>query len=147
MATEEITKKAMHAPDFLCEAINYNSAFSRGMKVDLGAVTMLFISGTASVGNKGESLHRGDFLAQAERTFNNITALLKSENTGWGDVVQTRCYIKSMRYYHKFNEYRTEFYRKHGLAVFPASTCVEARLCRPELLIEIEALAIIKNKS
>ena len=107
---------------------------------------MLFISGTASVDNHGRSLYRGDFLAQTKRTFDNITALLNSEDAKWSDVVQTRCYIKNMRYYTKFNVFRTGFYRRQGLVFFPASVCVEAQLCRPELLIEIEAVAILRTQ-
>ena len=48
----------------LSEAV---AAFPRGMKVELDNVTMLFISGTASVGDQGQSCHVGDFTAQAER--------------------------------------------------------------------------------
>ena len=149
MAKRGNSKKVIRAPGFLCEAIQYNSAFSRGVRVDSRAMTMLFISGTASIDSQGKSLHRGDFLAQSQRVFDNISALLDSENISWKDVVQTRCYLKSMRYYKKFNEIRTKFYQKQGLIFFPASVCVEARLCRPELLIEIEALAIsgIKRKN
>lgn len=146
MTEKKIAKKVIHAPDFLCEAVKYNSAFSRGISVDLNAMTMLFISGTASIDSQGKSLYRGDFLAQSQRVFDNITALLNSENACWKDVVQTRCYLKSMRHYKQFNKIRTKFYRKQGLTFFPSSVCVEARLCRPELLIEIEALAIPRIK-
>jgi enamine deaminase RidA (YjgF/YER057c/UK114 family) len=47
--------------------------------------------------------------------------------------------------YSLYNEYRNYFYQQQKLVPFPASVCVQAGLCRPELLVEIEAVAIIKN--
>ena len=142
-----VSKRAIHAPEVLNEAYNYEkpSSFSRGMCVDICGVTMLFISGTASVNEEGESVHEGDFFAQAQRTFQNITALLESENTTWHDVVRTTCYLKDMHDYDKFNKARTQFYTEQGLEPLPASTCVEAHLCRDELLVEIEAIAVFPS--
>ncbi|MFH0918540.1 MAG: Rid family hydrolase [Candidatus Omnitrophota bacterium] len=140
-------KKAMHAAGVLNEPIDYRRSFSRGMRVLLGQYSMLFISGTASIDKKGKSRHIGDLKAQLKRTFSNIAALLASEGATWHDVVQTRCYLKDMRDYALFNESRNYFYQQQKLAPFPASVCVQAGLCRPELLVEIEAVAIIKNSS
>lgn len=138
-------KRAMHATRVLNEPIQYQKSFSRGMRVQIGEYSMLFISGTASVDEKGKSRHTGNLTAQAKRTFGNIAALLASEGASWHDVVQTRCYLRDMRDYSLFNEYRNYYYKQHKLVPFPASVCVEAGLCRPELLVEIEAVAIIKN--
>ena len=115
------------------------------MRVEMGEYSMLFISGTASIDEKGKTKYLGDLTAQSKRTFSNITALLASEGAAWHDVVQTRCYLKDMRDYPLFNEYRNYFYKQQKLVPFPASVCVEAGLCRLELLVEIEAVAIIKN--
>lgn len=139
-----IPKKAIHAPLFLNEPIEYNKSFSRGIRVELDDFTFIFISGTASVDEKGKTYCPGDFLAQTKRTFDNITALLRSEGARWHDVVQTRCYLKDMRFYDKFNKVRNQFYRKQRLNPFPASVCIQAGLCRPELLVEIEAIAILR---
>lgn len=104
---------------------------------------MLFISGTASVGESGESLYPGDVRAQTWRMFNNIKGLLESECADWHDVVRTTCYLADFRTYDEFNEVRNAFYEQENLDPLPASTCVEARICRPELLVEVEAIAII----
>lgn len=135
----------MHAPDFLNEPIDYDKSFSRGIGIDIGNAVLLFISGTASIDEKGNTFCPGDFSAQVKRTFNNLTALLKSEKANWHDVVQTRCYLKDMRDYGKFNEFRNQFYKKQKLNPFPASVCIEAGLCRPEFLVEIEAIVILKK--
>jgi len=129
----------------LNEAYDYPKkvSFSRGMRVELDNCVMLFISGTASVGEEGESLYPGDVRAQSWRMFNNIAGLLESEGADWHDVVRTTCYLADFRQYDEFNEVRNAFYEKQGLDPLPASTCVEARICRPELLVEVEAIAII----
>ncbi len=140
-----LRKKAISAPEALCEAFHYArpSSFSRGLRVDLGRLAILFISGTASVDERGQSVHTGDFRAQCRRTFQNITALLASEGATWKDVVRTTCYLRDIdRDYKEFNEERTAFYQSQGLDPLPASTGVQAKLCRPELLVEVEAIAM-----
>jgi len=140
-----VSKKAIMAPDVLNEAPEYGSAFTRGLRVDLpGGVTHLLISGTASVGDSGETLYPGDFRAQLWRTYHNITRLLESEGATWHDIVRTTCYIRDIeRDYAAFNEIRNEFFRALGLDPFPASTGIQARICRSDLLVEIEALAML----
>ncbi len=140
-----VSKKAISAPSVLNEAPQYGSAFTRGLRVDLpGGITHLLISGTASVGDDGETLYPGDFRAQCWRTYHNITKLLESENATWHDVVRTTCYIRDIeRDYGDFNSVRNEFFNALGLDPFPASTGIQARICRSDLLVEIEALAIL----
>ena len=144
-----IQKRAMSAPEALNEAYHYSrpSSFSRGMRLDLGNITLLLISGTASVGAHGETLYPGDFRAQTRRTFDNITALLEAEGASWRDVVRTTCYLRDIeRDYAAFNEERTAFYEAQGLDPLPASTGIQAILCRSDLLIEIEAIAMFRNQ-
>jgi len=140
-----ILKKSIKAPEFLNEPIEYNKSFSRGLHIFFDDAGVLFISGTASIDKKGKSLYAGNFSAQARRTFGNISALLKSEGASWHDVVQTRCYLRDMRDYQKFNEIRNSLYKKYNLSPFPASVCIQANLCRTELLLEIEAIAIVRK--
>ncbi|MFB3777406.1 MAG: Rid family hydrolase [Bryobacteraceae bacterium] len=144
-----IEKKAISAPSALNEAYDYArpSSFSRGIRLNLGNVTLLLISGTASVGEHGETLYPGDFRAQTRRTFDNITALLESEGASWRDVVRTTCYLRDIeRDYAAFNEERTAFYQAQGLDPLPASTGIQAILCRSDLLVEIEAIAMFRNQ-
>ncbi len=140
-----VSKKAISAPIVLNEAGQYGSAFTRGLRVDLpGGVTHLLISGTASVGPTGETLYPGDFRAQLWRTYHNITKLLESEGANWHDIVRTTCYIRDIeRDYKEFNSVRNEFFTALGLDPFPASTGIQARICRSDLLVEIEAIAIM----
>jgi 2-iminobutanoate/2-iminopropanoate deaminase len=143
-----VEKRAITNLNVLNEAFDYAkpSTFSRGMRVDIGNVVILLISGTASIDENGVSVHIGDFGAQCRRTFQNITGLLQAEGATWHDIVRTSCYLRDIeRDYAEFNEQRTAFYQEQKLDPVPASTGIQAILCRPELLIEIEAIAMFRK--
>jgi enamine deaminase RidA (YjgF/YER057c/UK114 family) len=147
IANAPVKKRAVTNRNVLNEAFAYAkpSSFSRGMRIDLNGLTILLISGTASIDENGQSVHIGDFRAQMRRTLANITGLLTSEGCTWRDIVRTTCYLRDIeRDYEAFNEERTAFYKEQGLDPLPASTGIQAILCRPELLIEIEAIAMFR---
>jgi 2-iminobutanoate/2-iminopropanoate deaminase len=149
IAKAPVQKRAMTNHGVLNEAYAYAkpSSFSRGMRIDLNGLTILLISGTASIDENGVSVHIGDFRAQLRRTYDNITGLLKSEGCTWHDIVRTTCYLRDIdRDYDVFNEERTTFFAEQGLDPLPASTGIQAHLCRPELLIEIEAIAMFRTE-
>ena len=75
LAQAPIEKRAITNHGVLNEAYAYAkpSSFSRGMRIDLNGVTILLISGTASIDEAGVSVHIGDFRAQMRRTLRNIT--------------------------------------------------------------------------
>jgi enamine deaminase RidA (YjgF/YER057c/UK114 family) len=143
---DAICKRAIHAPDVLNEAFHYAkpSSFSRGLRLDFAGITVLLISGTASVDENGATVHAGDFGAQCWRTYRNISRLLESEGATWHDVVRTTCYLRDIeRDYEQFNKIRTSFFRWLCLDPLPASVGIQARLCRGDLLVEIEAVAVL----
>ncbi len=144
-----IEKKAITNYDVLNEAYDYAkpSSFSRGLRLEFGNFVLLLISGTASIDNEGRTVHVGDLRAQTRRTYYNITKLLESEGATWKDIVRTTCYLRDIdRDYEAFNEERTAFYKEQQLDPLPASTGIQAQLCRPDLLIEIEAIAIFRKE-
>jgi enamine deaminase RidA (YjgF/YER057c/UK114 family) len=146
IAAGTVKKRAIRAPQVLNEAYDYPrpSSFSRGLRIDLNGLVVLLISGTASIDEHGQSVHIGDLRAQIRRTYWNITGLLESEGATWHDVVRTTCYLRDIeRDYAAFNEERTAFYKEQQLDPLPASTGIQAILCRPELLVEIEAIAVM----
>jgi enamine deaminase RidA (YjgF/YER057c/UK114 family) len=141
-----IPRRSISAPDVLNEANDYPkpSSFSRGIRVDLPGATVIFLSGTASVDEEGHTVHVGDFDAQCLRTYRNLTRLLAAEKASWHDVVRTTCYLRDIeRDYEAFNALRTMFLTALHLDPIPASTGIQAELCRPDLLVEIEAIAIV----
>jgi 2-iminobutanoate/2-iminopropanoate deaminase len=148
LAHSPIEKRAITNHGVLNEAFAYAkpSSFSRGMRIDLNGLTILLISGTASIDENGISVHIGDFPAQLRKTFDNITGLLASEGCTWHDIVRTSCYLRDIdRDYDVFNQGRTAFFKEQGLDPLPASTGIQAKLCRPELLVEIEAIAMFRT--
>ncbi|MBI5525697.1 MAG: hypothetical protein HY897_05130 [Deltaproteobacteria bacterium] len=144
-----VSKRPIRAPAVLNDATSYAvpSSFSRGLRVALGDFDLIFISGTASVDENGKTAHVGDFRAQCFRTYRNIATLLAAEGATWHDVVRCTCYLRDIeRDYQAFNEVRTAFFSWLKLDPLPASTGIQATLCRPDLLVEVDAQAIIKNQ-
>src|SRR4029078_11667549 len=106
IAHAPIQKRAMTNLEVLNEAYAYAkpSSFSLSMRIDLNGLTILLISGTASIDENGVSVHIGDFSAQLKRTFENITSLLQSGGCTWPDIVRTTCYLRDIdRDYDVFN--------------------------------------------
>jgi len=127
----------MHTPT-LNEAADYGSRFSRGMRVDLPDKTVLYISGTASIDERGQTVHIGEIEPQIDRMLLNIQQLLEAQGAGFEHLVQASTYLKHAAdlplYERKLDEW--------GIRRLP-NTLVEAGVCRPELLIEMEAIAVL----
>jgi 2-iminobutanoate/2-iminopropanoate deaminase len=143
-----VEKRAITNLKVLNEAYDYAkpSSFSRGLRIDFNGLAILLISGTASIDEQGQTVHIGDFRAQQRRTYYNISNLLEAEGATWKDVVRTTCYLRDIeRDYEAFNEIRTQFFHEQGLDPLPASTGIQAILCRPDLLVEIEAMVIFDS--
>ena len=122
----------------LNEAWTYGSDFSRGLKVEDANKIALHVSGTASIDEAGRTVHLGDVGAQAQRMLLNISSLLEAQGASYRDVVCAVTYLKNAR---DAPLLRTIF-REQGFEGFPC-TLVEAPICRPELLCETEAVAVL----
>lgn len=127
----------MHTPT-LNEADEYGSSFSRGMRLSLPEKTVLFISGTASVDEEGATVHVDDVRQQIERMLLNVKSLLAPHGASLTDLVQVITYLKEMESFDLFCEIAAEW----GITNVPNSI-VEAGVCRPNLLCEMEAIAIL----
>ena len=134
---DEAEIEVMHTPT-LNEADEYGSAFSRGMKVGLPEKTVLYISGTASVDEQGATVHLDDVEKQVERMLLNVKELLRPHGSSFADVVQIITYLKYADYLPVF----VDIWKRWGLTGLPI-TFVEAGVCRPDLLCELEAIAMI----
>ncbi len=143
----QVDRFAIEARGVLNEAYDYAlpSSFTRGLSVEIkSGQSVLWLSGTSAVDEAGATVYAGDFRAQTWRTYRNLTELLDSRGATWHDIVRTSCYLRDIeRDYDDFNRIRTLFFRCAGLDPLPASTGIQARLCRSDLLIEIEAFAVV----
>jgi enamine deaminase RidA (YjgF/YER057c/UK114 family) len=122
----------------LNEAARYGADFVRGMRMAEANKIALHVSGTASIDEHGRTAHPGDFEAQANRMLLNIAALLERQGADFGHVVSAITYLKhpadAERLRRKLNE--------AGFDGFPHAL-VAAPICRPDLLCETEALAVL----
>lgn len=125
----------------LNEAPTYGSDFSRGMRLTETNKVSLHVSGTASIDERGRTAHPGDFDAQVDRMLLNISVLLEREGAGFGDVVSAVTYLRSALFARRYHE----ILEKRGLVGFPHAV-VEASVCRPDLLCEMEAQAVLPGR-
>jgi enamine deaminase RidA (YjgF/YER057c/UK114 family) len=135
--TEDATIEVMHTPT-LNEAAEYGSSFSRGMKVDLPEKTVLYISGTASVDEVGETVHVGETRKQLDRMLLNVRELLAAQGASFEDLTQIATFLKHAEY----RELCESILNEWGIQHVP-NTLVEAGVCRPDLLCEMEGIAIL----
>jgi enamine deaminase RidA (YjgF/YER057c/UK114 family) len=129
--------EVMSAPT-LNEAWAYGSDFSRGLKVVDANKIALYVSGTASVDEAGRTVHVGNVEAQAERMLVNISALLAAHGASFESLVSAVTYLKNPN----DAPLLRSMFHEHGFEGFPC-TLVEAPICRPELLCETEAIALL----
>ena len=134
--------KFLYAPTHLNPTYEYGVSFERGTRVDYGDRRQVFISGTASIDNKGNILHVGDIRRQTERMWENVDALLSEAECGFEDVGQMIVYLRDVADYAVVNE----MFEKR----FPGipRVIVHAPVCRPGWLIEMEGMATkeVKNE-
>jgi enamine deaminase RidA (YjgF/YER057c/UK114 family) len=122
----------------LNEAWSYGADFSRGLRLAEANKVMLYISGTASLDEAGRTVHVGHFEAQAERMLDNIESLLARQGASFEDLVYGVTYLKNP----SDAPILRSMCHQRGFDTFPCAL-VEAALCRPELLCETEAVAML----
>lgn len=118
-------------------ALHYGSSFSRAVELELPDLRRLYISGTASIDEQGNTVFLGDCAAQVQRTMEVVHAILQSREMDWGDVTRSLAYFKHGADAPLFERYRQEA----GVPAFPVVT-VENDICRDDLLFEIEVDAV-----
>lgn len=125
----------LHAPQYLNSTHEYGVAFERGTWLDLPQRRLFLVSGTASINASGQCVHRGDVLTQAGRLFLNIEKLLESGGGTLHEVSYFIVYLRDVADYVAVRDYmHLRFPHKPVLIT-------EARVCRPEWLIEVECMA------
>jgi enamine deaminase RidA (YjgF/YER057c/UK114 family) len=114
-------------------AQDYGSAFSRAIEITAPEHRRLLISGTASIDERGATLHPRRFHPQMAKTFGVVRRLLESRGMGWADVLHGVAYIRRAEDIPALEK----FIRQRGIPpihVVPLA----ATVCRDDLLFELE---------
>jgi enamine deaminase RidA (YjgF/YER057c/UK114 family) len=113
--------------------------------VTIGAGRSVYLSGQVALDHDGKVVGAGDFRAQAEQVFTNLNEALRAVNANFGHVVKLTFFVaeltpENLSFLREVRDRHID--PAHG----PASTLVEvARLFRRELLVEIEAIAVVPD--
>jgi reactive intermediate/imine deaminase len=130
---------AVTTPDAPAPAHTFSQGVKRG--------PFLQVSGQGPVDPAtGEYLHPGDVKAQTERTLRNVEAILAAGGAGFDDVMMLRVYLTTRDDFAAMNEAFGEFLAgRVASGVLPARTTVFTGLPRAEMLVEIDAFAVLRG--
>ena len=115
------------------------AGFSQGWRVD-GAASIVVVSGQASVSADGQLVGGDDFEAQVRQVFENMRTVVEQAGTTLESVVKLTVFLTDMSKLRDYTRVKGEFFSGEQ----PASTAVGVTaLARPELMVEVEALAVL----
>jgi enamine deaminase RidA (YjgF/YER057c/UK114 family) len=126
----------LYAPTHLNPTYEYGVSFERGTYVDYGDRRQVFISGTASINNRGEIMYPGDIRRQTQRMWENVETLLAEAECTFEHVGHLIVYLRDIADYTVVCEMFEER--------FPniPKIYLQAPVCRPGWLVEMECMAV-----
>jgi reactive intermediate/imine deaminase len=117
--------------------------FSQGVRKG----PLLAVSGQGGVDPEtGTYPSLDDVGAQTTQTLRNVLAILEAAGSSLDDVIMLRCYLTTRDHFPAMNAAYTEFLAAHvPSGILPTRTTVFVGLPLPEMLVEIDALAVVTN--
>lgn len=140
-AIADVKKEQIHylyAPSHLNRTSDYGVSFERGTYVDYADRRQVFISGTASINNKGEVMYPKDIVKQTHRMWENVEALLAEADCTFDEIGEMVVYLRDTADYDLVKEMYEERFPGKPYVI------VHAPVCRPGWLIEMECMAVKK---
>jgi enamine deaminase RidA (YjgF/YER057c/UK114 family) len=105
---------------------------------------LIYIAGTAPIGEDCKTVGAGDPAAQARRCFDIVHEALKKLDASLEDVVRTRMYLTRIEDWEIIGKVHGEYFK----SVRPTATMVQVtKLIDPDWLIEVEADAVVSDTS
>lgn len=138
LGLKEGAMRQINAPDHLNPTYEYGVAFERATSVDYDDRRHLFISGTASIDNKGHIVWQGDIRRQTLRMWENVESLLNAACFDWEDVGQILVYLRDPADYAVVKGMFEERFPDIPHVI------LSAPVCRPGWLVEMECMAMKK---
>jgi enamine deaminase RidA (YjgF/YER057c/UK114 family) len=126
----------LYASTHLNRTSDYGVSFERGTYVDYGDRRHVFISGTASIDNKGQIVHVGDVVNQTYRMWENVEALLREAGCTYDDVAHMIVYLRDPADYAVVSRLYEERFPDRPVVI------VHAPVCRSGWLVEMECMAV-----
>jgi 2-iminobutanoate/2-iminopropanoate deaminase len=126
------------------EAINpwewqNRAGFSQAWRVD-GASSIVFISGQAPISPEGQLVGEVDFDAQVRQVLENLVKVVEQAGVTLENIVKLTVFLTDVTKLPVYTRIKSEFFRGEQ----PASTAVGVTaLARPEMMIEVEAIAVV----
>lgn len=125
-------------------SVSTPKGYSHSVEIDLGNCKMLIISGQVALDHKGSLIGKDDLARQTEQVFLNIRNIVSASGGTMDDLVKIGVYMTDITRVQVFRDIRDRFINPQAP---PTSSLVEvSKLFRDDLLIEIEATAIIPKK-
>ena len=101
----------------------------------------IFVAGQVATDENGELVGIGDAKAQSAQCFKNVEAALTAAGANWDDVTKITCFLVNADDYAAYAEVRNGIFPENGPA---SSTVIVTALVRPEMLVEVEAFAVLE---
>ena len=132
MARRVITSQKLPAP-------MRGGAFSSGVEAPSGRT--IYVSGQVSMDAEGNIVGEGDIKAQTQTVLEHVKTVVEEAGGTMDDIQKVTVFITDMGLYDQIHEVRRRYFREP----YPASSMIEvSALIDPRLLIEIEAVAVVK---
>lgn len=126
------------------KSLSLPKGYSQAAEIDMGSSRMIIMAGQVALDKNGNLAGKGDLAKQINQCFMNIKSIVQDAGGTMNNIVKLNYYIKDVSKAQLLRDIRDKYI---NTKTPPASTLVEvSKLFRDDILIEIEATAVIPKK-
>lgn len=134
-----VTRNRIQPPGMNVRTIGGQALYSHVVTVT-GPGRVIYVSGQVARDEAGNTVGKGDMRAQIEQVGKNLEACLKAAGASLADIVKTTTFVTDIEEFFKHTDMRTRYL---GAALGASTTIGISRLAGPDLMVEIEAIAVV----